>query len=154
MAVAGGVATIGAGARLGAVYDALDAHGLAIPAGCGPRVGVAGLTLGGGLGILGRSHGLLADSLVGARVVLADGRVVDCDGEREADLFWALRGAGAAGFGVVTELRFATVPAPRRDADEGRLAARRGGRRRRRLAALVAGRPRRARREPARRRPG
>ena len=112
VAVAGGVATIGAGARLGAVYDALDADGLAIPAGCGPRVGIAGLTLGGGLGILGRSHGLLADALVGARVVLADGRVVDCDAEREADLFWALRGAGAAGFGVVTELRFATVAAP------------------------------------------
>jgi FAD/FMN-containing dehydrogenase len=105
-------ATIGAGARLGAVYDALDAHGLAIPAGCGPRVGVAGLTLGGGLGILGRNHGLLCDALTGARVVLADGRVVDCDAEREPDLFWALRGAGAAGFGVVTELRFATVPTP------------------------------------------
>ena len=112
VAVADGVATIGAGARLGAVYDALDGEGLAIPAGCGPRVGVAGLTLGGGLGILGRSHGLLSDSLVGARVVLADGRVVDCDAEREPDLFWALRGAGAAGFGVVTAFRFATLPAP------------------------------------------
>jgi FAD/FMN-containing dehydrogenase len=110
--VADGVATIGAGARLGAVYDALDAHGLAIPAGCGPRVGVAGLTLGGGLGILGRVHGLLCDALTGARVVLADGRVMDCDAQREPDLFWALRGAGAAGFGVVTELRFATVAAP------------------------------------------
>ena len=55
-------ATIGAGARLGAVYDALDAHGLTIPAGCGPTVGIAGLTLGGGLGILGRLHGLTSDS--------------------------------------------------------------------------------------------
>jgi FAD/FMN-containing dehydrogenase len=112
VAVGGGIATIGAGARLGAVYDALDAHGLAIPAGCGPRVGIAGLALGGGLGILGRLHGLLSDSLRGARVVLADGRVVDCDAEREPDLFWALRGAGAGGFGVVTELRFATLAAP------------------------------------------
>jgi FAD/FMN-containing dehydrogenase len=112
VAVEDGAATIDAGARLGAIYDALDAHGVTIPAGCGPRVGIAGLTLGGGLGILGRRHGLLCDSLLEAEVVLADGRVVDCDAERRADLFWALRGAGAAGFGVVTSLRFATVPAP------------------------------------------
>jgi FAD/FMN-containing dehydrogenase len=106
VAVEDGAATIDAGARLGAIYDALDAHGVTIPAGCGPRVGIAGLTLGGGLGILGRRHGLLCDSLLEAEVVLADGRVVDCDAERRADLFWALRGAGAAGFGVVTSLRF------------------------------------------------
>ena len=74
MAVADGRATIGAGALLGDVYDALDAHGVTIPAGCGPTVGIAGLTLGGGLGILGRLHGLTADALVAAEVVLADGR--------------------------------------------------------------------------------
>src|SRR5262249_57014888 len=89
-----GVATIGAGARLGAVYDALDAHGVTIPAGCGPGVVIAGLTLGGGLGILGRAHGLTCDSLLAARVVRFDGSVVECDGEREPELFWALRGAG------------------------------------------------------------
>jgi FAD/FMN-containing dehydrogenase/catechol 2,3-dioxygenase-like lactoylglutathione lyase family enzyme len=112
VAVGDGVATIGAGARLGDVYDALDAHGLTIPAGCGPAVGISGLTLGGGLGILGRLHGLTSDSLRGAQVVLADGRVVSCDEREEADLFWALRGAGGARFGVVTSLVFATVPAP------------------------------------------
>jgi len=112
VAVADDEATIGAGARLGAVYDALDARGVTIPAGCGTEVGVAGLTLGGGVGLLGRMHGLTSDSLRGAEVVLADGRVVACDAERHADLFWALRGAGAAGFGVVTALRFATLPAP------------------------------------------
>ena len=110
--VADGVATVGAGARLGAVYDALAAEGLTIPAGCGPRVGTAGLVLGGGLGILGRMRGVLADSLVGADVVLADGRLVACDEDHEPDLFWALRGAGAGGFGIVTALRFATLPAP------------------------------------------
>jgi FAD/FMN-containing dehydrogenase len=110
--VADGVATVGAGARLGAVYDALDAEGLTIPAGCGPRVGTAGLVLGGGLGILGRMRGVLADSLVGADAVLADGRVVACDEDHETDLFWALRGAGAGGFAIVTALRFATLPAP------------------------------------------
>src|SRR6266508_3328614 len=79
VSVDGGQARIGAGARLGEVYDALAAHELTIPAGCGPTVGIAGLTLGGGLGILGRTHGLTCDHLLAARVVLADGRVVDCD---------------------------------------------------------------------------
>jgi len=107
-----GVATIGAGARLRQVYAALRAHGRTLPAGCGPTVGIAGLTLGGGIGLLGRQHGLTCDRLVGAQVVLVDGSVVDCDHGRHADLFWALRGAGGGQFGVVTSLRFATVPEP------------------------------------------
>jgi FAD/FMN-containing dehydrogenase len=108
-----GRATIGAGARLAQVYDALHGRRATIPAGCGPTVGIAGLTLGGGLGLLGRMHGLTCDSLVGARVVLASGRAVDCDVEREPELLWALRGAGGGQFGVVTSLVFATVPEPR-----------------------------------------
>jgi FAD/FMN-containing dehydrogenase len=112
VSVAGGVATIGAGARLGEVYDALAGHGLAIPAGCGPGVGIAGLTLGGGLGILGRTHGLTCDSLLAARVVLADGQAAACDDGHDRDLFWALRGAGHGTFGVVTSLDFRTVPEP------------------------------------------
>src|SRR5712691_10473056 len=110
--IAGAVVTVGAGARLGDLYAALDVEGVTVPAGCGPGVGIAGLTLGGGFGVLGRTHGLTADHLVGARVVLADGRVVDCDARRDADLFWALRGAGGGQFGVVTSLTFTTVPAP------------------------------------------
>ncbi|HEY3003764.1 MAG TPA: FAD-binding oxidoreductase, partial [Kribbellaceae bacterium] len=108
-----GWATIGAGARLARVYDALHERGRTIPAGCGPTVGIAGLTLGGGLGLLGRRHGLTCDALVGAQVVLADGRRVDCDADQEPELFWALRGAGGGQFGVVTSLVFATVPEPR-----------------------------------------
>jgi FAD/FMN-containing dehydrogenase len=108
-----GRATIGAGARLARVYDALHEHGRTLPAGCGPTVGITGLALGGGLGLLGRRHGLTCDALVGARVVLADGRVVDCAADRKPDLFWALRGAGGGQFGVVTSLVFATVPEPR-----------------------------------------
>ncbi len=77
--VVDGGARIGAGALLGDVYDALEVHGVTLPAGCGTTVGIAGLTLGGGLGILGRLHGLLSDSLRGAQVVLADGRVVEAD---------------------------------------------------------------------------
>jgi FAD/FMN-containing dehydrogenase len=108
--ITNGTVRIGAGTLLGEVYDALAVHRVTIPAGCGPTVGIAGLTLGGGLGILGRRHGFLCDSLRAARVVLADGRVADCDETREPDLFWALRGGGT--IGVVTDLVFQTVPAP------------------------------------------
>lgn len=109
---ADGVATIGAGARLEQVYAELHAYDRTLPAGCGATVGIAGLTLGGGIGLLGRKYGLTCDRLVGAQVVLADGSVVDCDDDREPELFWALRGAGGGQFGVVTVLRYATVPEP------------------------------------------
>jgi len=103
---------VGAGMRLGDLYDALAEHGLTIPAGCGPSVGIAGLTLGGGLGTLGRKHGLTCDHLLRAQVVLADGRIVECDEHHDGELFWALRGAGGGHFGVVTSLVFRTLLAP------------------------------------------
>lgn len=112
VAVHDGLAVVGAGTRLAGLYDGLASHGVTVPAGCGPTVGIAGLALGGGLGILGRAYGLTADRLRAARVVLADGRIVDCDAHREPDLFWALRGGGGAGLGVVTSLSFEPVPAP------------------------------------------
>jgi FAD/FMN-containing dehydrogenase len=112
VSVSGDAATVGAGARLGEVYESLAEHALTVPAGCGPTVGIAGLTLGGGLGILGRSRGLTCDNLRSASVVLADGRTVDCDEHHDADLFWALRGAGGGQFGVVTSLTFRAGPAP------------------------------------------
>jgi FAD/FMN-containing dehydrogenase len=111
--VADGVAAVGAGARLGEVYAALQAHDLTIPGGTCPPVGVAGLTLGGGLGILGRRYGVTSDHLVEAEIVLADGRILLCDDHHDEDLFWALRGAGAGNFGIVTRLIFRPVPAPR-----------------------------------------
>ena len=111
VSVADGAVTVGAGTRLADLYDALDAHGLTLPAGCGPTVGIAGLTLGGGLGVLGRQYGLTCDRLVAAEVVLADGRTVECDEHRDADLFWALRGAGGGQFGVATAFVFEPVPA-------------------------------------------
>jgi FAD/FMN-containing dehydrogenase len=107
-----GLAIVGAGARLGELYEALFAHGATLPAGCGPSVGIAGLTLGGGIGVLGRRYGLTCDRLRGARVVMADGSVVECDEHSEPDLFWALRGAGGGNFGVVTSFVFDPVPAP------------------------------------------
>jgi FAD/FMN-containing dehydrogenase len=106
------VAVVGAGALLGAIDDSLDAHDRAIVAGACPSVGVGGLTLGGGLGILGRSHGLTCDRLLEADVVLANGGVITCDEQQDADLFWALRGGGAGRLGVVTSFTFRTIRPP------------------------------------------
>lgn len=110
--VSGELATIGAGARLGHVSAVLEGLGHTIPGGTCPSVGIAGLTLGGGLGILGRQYGVTSDRLAAARVVLATGEVLDCDERRHPDLLWALRGAGAGNFAVVTSLTLRTVRPP------------------------------------------
>ncbi|MFD0329431.1 FAD-dependent oxidoreductase [Streptacidiphilus monticola] len=91
-----GGAVVGAGARLIDVYSQLNAHGVTIPAGSCPTVGVTGLTLGGGVGVTGRAYGLTCDNLTGAQIVTAAGRILDVDATHHADLFWALRGAAAA----------------------------------------------------------
>ena len=103
-------ATVGAGARLIDVYATLAQQGLALPAGSCPTVGIAGLTLGGGVGVLGRKFGLTCDNLLAAQVVLADGRVLTCDATHNSDLFWALRGGGGGNFGVVTSFTFRVHP--------------------------------------------
>src|SRR5918997_3048805 len=110
--VSNGLATVGPGLRLGDLYAGLARRDLTIPAGCGATVGIGGQVLGGGVGLLGRSRGLTSDQLVAAQVVLADGRVVECDEQRHEDLFWALRGAGSLGLGVVTRLTLRTLPEP------------------------------------------
>ncbi|MDI3407447.1 FAD-binding oxidoreductase [Streptomyces sp. B-S-A6] len=112
---AAGSATVGAGAKLIDVYRPLAAKGVTVPAGSCPSVGVSGLTLGGGHGVTSRAYGLTCDSLTQATVITADGRRLVCSEEgpvENTDLFWALRGAGNGNFGVVTELRFRTHPAP------------------------------------------
>lgn len=103
--------TVGAGALLADVHEALDAHGRSLPTGTCGTVGVAGLTLGGGVGVEGRAHGLTCDRLVSATLVTADGRVRSLSAERHPDLFWAVRGGGGGNLGVVTRFRFDTVPA-------------------------------------------
>src|ERR687886_1578886 len=103
-------ATVGAGALLIDVHAALAAHGLAIPIGSGPSVGIAGLTLGGGHGYLSRKLGLACDALVGLTIVTAAGEVLRCDARRHPDLFWACRGGGGGNFGVVTSFTFRTTP--------------------------------------------
>jgi FAD/FMN-containing dehydrogenase len=107
-----GVARVGGGTSLGEVYASLLEQDLTIPAGSCPSVGIAGLALGGGLGIIGRKYGLTSDHLLGVQIVLADGRVLECDDHHEGDLFWALRGGGPGNFGVVTALTFRTIRAP------------------------------------------
>lgn len=108
----GGTATVGAGTRLIDVYAGLAAAGVGIPAGSCPSVGIAGLTLGGGIGVLARAWGLSCDNLTAVEVVTADGRVRRCDPDRDGDLFWACRGGGGGSFGVVTSFTFRTRPAP------------------------------------------
>ncbi|WDV52768.1 FAD-binding oxidoreductase [Streptomyces coeruleorubidus] len=108
----GNTAVIGAGAKLIDVYRALTAKGMTIPAGSCPTVGVSGLTLGGGHGVVSRAYGLTCDSLTQATLITADGKQLTAGAREHKDLFWALRGAGNGNFGVVTELRFKTHPAP------------------------------------------
>ncbi|ARE72891.1 hypothetical protein B6R96_02185 [Streptomyces sp. Sge12] len=101
---------IGAGARLGDVHAALAGRGRSVPTGLCPSVGIAGLTLGGGLGLASRAYGTTADRLTGAQVVTPDGTVRKVSADRDPELFWALRGGGGGNFGVVTEFRFRSHP--------------------------------------------
>jgi FAD/FMN-containing dehydrogenase len=110
--VGNGSVTIGSGAALATVYDTVGNAGRAIAAGSCATVGIAGLTLGGGVGVLTRSMGLTADQVTSMDVVLADGSVKTVSDQEEPDLFWALRGGGGGHLGVVTSFELATVAAP------------------------------------------
>jgi FAD/FMN-containing dehydrogenase len=105
-----GTATVQAGIDLWPLYQALAAHGVTIPGGSCPTVGVSGLTLGGGFGLLGRQLGLTCDSLVALEMVTAAGQVVHADEGRNPELLWASRGGGGGSFGVVTSLTFRVHP--------------------------------------------
>ncbi len=103
------VVTVEGGVSLGVMDAATQAHGLAVPTGVISMTGVAGLTLGGGVGWLTRAHGLAADNLLAAEVVLADGSIVRAAPDADAALLEGLRGGGG-NFGAVTRLEMQAYP--------------------------------------------
>jgi FAD/FMN-containing dehydrogenase len=102
-------ASVQPGATLADFDRAVQAAGLATPVGINSTTGIAGLTLGGGFGWLTREHGMTIDNLLGADLILADGRKLRVSANENPDLFWAIRGGGG-NFGVVTQFEFKLRP--------------------------------------------
>jgi FAD/FMN-containing dehydrogenase len=98
-----------AGLTAGELTSAAHEHGLAVPFGDTGSVGIGGITLGGGIGWLGRKHGLTVDSLLAAEIVTADGEIQTVSQSRQPDLFWAIRGGGG-NFGIVTRFQYRLHP--------------------------------------------
>lgn len=97
------------GATLGDLDRETHAFGLAAPSGVVPKTGIAGLTLGGGVGWLIRKYGMSIDNLLSCQLVTADGKILEAGASENDDLFWALRGGGG-NFGVVASLEFRAHP--------------------------------------------
>ncbi len=89
--------------------SATQAHGLATTGGQVSHTGIAGLTLGGGLGYLMGKHGAVCDNVLSLDLVTADGEMLTCSADENKDLYWAMRGAGA-NFGVVTSFHYRLYP--------------------------------------------
>jgi len=102
--------TLGSGASLYHIYQAVAAKGLALQAGSCPTVGVSGHILGGGHGLLARLHGLTCDSMQQVTMVDAQSRVLTANETSEPDLYWACRGGGGGSFGIATEFRLHVFP--------------------------------------------
>jgi FAD/FMN-containing dehydrogenase len=108
------IALIETGIDVGPLVSTLAVKGFMSPFGDSPTVGIAGLTLGGGIGPLQRTIGLASDNLIGVKVVDADGRTIIADENHNADLLWASRGGGGGNFGIATEYKFKVHRAPER----------------------------------------
>ncbi|KAG0331192.1 hypothetical protein BG000_011116, partial [Podila horticola] len=108
-----GVATIGAGTRLGPMYSKLwNAGQYLVPSGSYPTVGIGGIALGGGIGIVTRKYGAMTQNIVGLTLIDANGSIRKVSASLYPDLFWALRGAGGGSFGLVTEFQIQAYKAP------------------------------------------
>lgn len=104
---------VGAGARLGPVIQKLGQYNLVIPTGTCQSVGVAGLTLGGGIGFLARTFGLTCDVLKSITFLNANSEIVEVNNDQFSDLFWALRGAGNGSYGIALGFTFKTFYVPK-----------------------------------------
>ncbi|HWE67331.1 MAG TPA: FAD-dependent oxidoreductase [Acidimicrobiales bacterium] len=105
-------AVVGAGAQLINVYSQLGSAGVLVPGGSCPTVGIAGLALGGGIGVFGRAYGMTCDNISSLNVVTADGSLRQCSSTQNSDLYWASQGGGGGNFGVVTSFTFKVHPIP------------------------------------------
>jgi FAD/FMN-containing dehydrogenase len=105
-----GLVTAGSGVSLFQIYQALAAQGLALQAGSCPTVGVSGHLMGGGHGLLARSHGLTCDSLQQINVVDSQARALQANAGSEPDLYWACRGGGGGSFGIATQFMISAFP--------------------------------------------
>jgi hypothetical protein len=105
-------AYVGAGAQLIDVYNTIGSHDRLLPGGSCPTVGIAGLALGGGIGVFSRRYGMTCDNIRSVTLVTADAQVLTADHTRHADLLWACQGGGGGNFGVVTSFEFDVHPMP------------------------------------------
>ncbi|KAG9302092.1 hypothetical protein G9A89_021136 [Geosiphon pyriformis] len=103
-------AIVGAGWRIGPLYLRLDQEGFTIVAGTCPSVGLSGLIAAGGYGIQSRQYGVTGDLVAEAKVVTADGNLVNANAQQNSDLFWAVRGGGGGTFGIVTQWTLNLIP--------------------------------------------
>ena len=107
-----GTAIVGSGNTVGRIAHALARQGFMSPFGDSATVGIGGITLGGGIGPLQRTVGLVCDNLIELEMVDAKGRIIRANKNGNADLFWASRGGGGGNFGVYTQYKFKVRPAP------------------------------------------